>query len=81
MTLLKQLRKLVHMAKNSPKKGKSVRNGNAPSPYNKKNKTPYLYSSKYYEWRRDRLAGRAVPQNAPIRKYKNDLNEFEMAAE
>lgn len=32
------------MAKNSPKRGKSVRNGNAPSPYTKYSKLPYRYS-------------------------------------
>lgn len=32
------------MAKNSPKRGKSMRNGNAPSPYTKYNKRPYVYS-------------------------------------
>ena len=39
----KKVRKLM---KNSRKKGKSVRNGNAPSPYTKYQKAPYLYSFK-----------------------------------
>lgn len=32
------------MAKNRKKHGKSMRNGNAISPYQKYNKTPYKYS-------------------------------------
>lgn len=32
------------MAKNAKKRGKSARNGNAPSPYTKYNKRPYKYS-------------------------------------
>ena len=31
------------MAKNAPKTGHSVRNGNAPSPYTKRQKKPYRY--------------------------------------
>lgn len=32
------------MAKNLSKRGKSVRNGNSPSPYTKYGKIPYRYS-------------------------------------
>lgn len=56
--LCKKLRKAVMMAKNERKKGKSVRNGNAPSPYTKQNKTPYKYSAEYYNWRAAKVAGR-----------------------
>ena len=53
MRLLCKLRKMVKMsmAKNSPKKGKSTRNGNQPSPYQKYDKRPYRYSGAYYAWR------------------------------
>ena len=37
-------KKARKMAKNSPKRGKSARNGNAPSPYTKYKKRPYKYS-------------------------------------
>lgn len=54
------LRKALRaMAKNMIKKGRSARNGNAPSPYTKYNKMPYVYSGAYHEWRRNRLAGKA----------------------
>lgn len=46
----KKLRKLIEenqMAKNTRKKGKSVRNGNAPSPYNKYKKQAYQYGESY----------------------------------
>ena len=36
-------KKLKHM-KNKSKRGKSARNGNAPSPYTKYGKSPYKYS-------------------------------------
>ena len=39
----KRIRKLM---KNAPKKGRSVRNGNSPSPYTKYGKRPYQYSFK-----------------------------------
>lgn len=39
----KKLRK--KLMKNEPRRGKSVRNGNAPSPYTKYNKTPYRYTT------------------------------------
>ena len=39
----KRIRKLM---KNAPKKGRSVRNGNAPSPYSKYGKRPYQYNFK-----------------------------------
>lgn len=34
------------MAKNLPRRGKSMRNGNCPSPYTKYNKSPYKYMFK-----------------------------------
>lgn len=34
------------MAKNRKQHGKSMRNGNAPSPYQKHQKTPYVYMFK-----------------------------------
>lgn len=41
LRLGKKLRKLM---KNRPKHGRSVRNGNMPSPYTKYGKTPYKYA-------------------------------------
>lgn len=83
MTLMRQLRKMVDkMAKNGPKKGKSARNGNAPSPYQKYGKTPHKYSQKYTDWRRDRLAGRV---RTDIKEWKADsreqLRDYKIAAE
>lgn len=46
------------MAKNLRKKGRSAKNGNAPSPYTKYDKVPYKYSTAYHTWRTGRLAGR-----------------------
>lgn len=40
------------MAKNKMKKGKSARNGNAPSPYTRYDKKPYRYSEAYYTWKK-----------------------------
>lgn len=81
---LKTLRKLREsfMAKNSPKRGKSARNGNAPSPYTKYAKTPIRYSEKYNKWRADRLAGRVTVQT-PAWKSENreEIRQFKMAAE
>lgn len=57
------------MGKNvGKKKGRSARNGNAPSPYTKYNKMPYVYSGAYHEWRRNRLAGKA-PAAIKDKKY------------
>ena len=51
--LIKRLRNIARartehhkVAKNSPKRGRSMRNGNMPSPYTKYNKKPYVYSFK-----------------------------------
>ena len=49
-SLVKKI-KVFKMAKNSRKKGKAVRNGNAPSPYTKYNKKPYEYSAAYNTWK------------------------------
>lgn len=38
------------MAKRKKAKGRSARHGRRPSPYQKYEKTPYKYSSAYYEW-------------------------------
>jgi hypothetical protein len=79
INLLKSASKLMRetiMGKPTNKpKGKSVRHGNAPSPYTKYSKTPYVYSSAYHEWRRNRLAGRSVIK--PVR----DKTEYLKAAE
>lgn len=42
-SLVKSGKKIKRM-KNKSKRGKSARNGNAPSPYTKQNKVPYRYS-------------------------------------
>lgn len=49
MSLIACIKRIVKgkrrkVAKNLAKRGKSVRNGNAPSPYTKYNKRPYIYS-------------------------------------
>lgn len=84
MVSLKILRKVRMMlvAKNSPKRGKSARNGNAPSPYTKYSKTPVRYSEKYNKWRADRLAGRVTTQT-PTWKAENreEVRQYKMAAE
>ena len=41
--LMRLLSKKGRKMKNAKKRGKSARNGNAPSPYTKYNKTPYKY--------------------------------------
>lgn len=60
------------MAKNLSKRGKSVRNGNAPSPYTKYNKTPYKYDMK--KWARaDREAAGVItlePFTKPPKRSK-----------
>lgn len=81
---LKALRKLrvTFMAKNSPKKGKSAANGNAPAPYTKHKKTPYRYSPAYYQWRSDRLAGRVKAKAQDWRAEDREaLRQYKMAAE
>lgn len=36
------------MAKNAKKKGRSVKNGNSPSPYTKYQKSPFQYDKEYH---------------------------------
>lgn len=43
--------KWARKMKNGPKRGKSVKNGNSPSPYLKYKKKPHRYSTEYYAWR------------------------------
>lgn len=83
LKLLKRLRKFrkeSEMAKNERKKGKSARNGNAPSPYTKYDKRPFQYSAAYYEWNRRAKAGRAH-EAAPTKVKREDRQTFLMAAE
>lgn len=49
--LTKKLRRMQieAMAKNAKKRGKSVRNGNRASPYNKYGKQAFQYSSDYHK--------------------------------
>lgn len=54
----RKLRNTGEMAKNAPKKGRSVRNGNSPSPYTKYEKVAYRYSPQYYSWK-TKVTGRA----------------------
>lgn len=84
MNLLKKLRKLRvdFMAKNGPKKGRSARNGNAPSPYTKHKKTPWRYSAGYYQWRSDRLARRnTVKKDDWKANNRTEIRDYKMAAE
>ena len=60
--LMRYLRKKQVMAKNNPQKGKSTRNGNQPSPYQKYDKKPYRYSAAYYDWHRN-IVSRAKGNN------------------
>ena len=81
---LKTLRKLreAFMAKNSPKRGKSAANGNAPAPYTKHKKTPHKYSPAYYKWRADRLAGRVQTKVQDWKaEDRSEVRQFKMAAE
>lgn len=81
---LKTLRKLreAFMAKNSPKRGKSARNGNRPAPYTKYQKTPYRYSEKYTKWRSDRLAGRVQTRAQDWKaEDREQVRQYRMAAE
>ena len=74
----KRARQALEMAKNMRRRGKSARNGNAPSPYTKYGKTPFKYSGAYEEWKRDRKA------NKPRMTYeepKRMAREFRDAAE
>lgn len=74
--MLRHLRKILNMAKNVRQKGKSARNGNSPSPYTKYAKTPYKYSTKYHQWRSDRLAGRVIPK-----MEQEEARQYRIAAE
>ncbi len=66
------------MAKRTKPKGRSMRNGNAPSPYTKYHKQPYLYSAEYNAWKRARLSNKP----APAAKVKKHLHlEYKEAAE
>lgn len=66
-------------------KGKSARNGNAPAPYTKYHKTPYIYSQVYRQWRADRLARRPMPKTPTPDNWKvesrDKVREFKQAAE
>lgn len=70
------------MAKNAKKRGKSVRHGNMPSPYTKYNKTPYIYSQAYKDWRRGKIQGKSTPKVDSWKTESRDrLREFKQAAE
>ena len=65
--LSKKLRKKV--MKNGRKCGKSVRNGNAPSPYSKYNKKPYQYTTVKRFDNASAKSGATVAQQVKSRKY------------
>jgi hypothetical protein len=74
VVLRKKLRKL--MAKNKIKRGKSMRNGNLPSPYQKYGKTPYVYSESYRQWKLSRIAGRVLPAvSSRVNTYRPQYKE------
>lgn len=77
MTLLKKLRKRLvdAMAKNRRKSGKSARNGNAPSPYTKYQKQPYVYMFKRQKASQPVVGPWKVGQKARKKAYQ------QMAAE
>ena len=66
---LRKVRKKDKM-KNEPKRGKSMRHGNAPSPYTKYNKVPYKYMTvaSNQNTRRDGPT-KTVEQQIRLRKY------------
>lgn len=79
MSLLRCISKLVRKAmKNGPKRGRSARNGNSKSPYQKYKKKPFRYSQSYYEWRNHFKSNKSSSgtkdwkaENRPkIREYK-----------
>lgn len=78
LRVLRKLREAL-MAKNAPQRGKSARNGNAPSPYTKQRKTPHRYSAAYYDWFRDRKAGKPISTKSWHGTEK--VREYKMAAE
>lgn len=81
LKLAKRLIKRIKvMAKNARRKGKSVRNGNSKSPYQKYQKRPYQYSSAYYDWKRQAMAGRGNVAK-PIRGNTRGEDKRLMAAE
>lgn len=46
------------VAKNMSKRGKSTRNGNSKSPYQKYDKRPFRYSPAYYAWKASMMGGK-----------------------
>jgi len=84
--LRKKLRKMLTMAKNRIKRGRSARNGNMPSPYTKYGKTPYRYSEEYRTWRLNKLrlnklAGRAAVTSSKVSTRINRPQVYREAAE
>jgi len=80
MNLLRKIAKVADMAKNMRQKGKSARNGNAPSPYTKYHKAPYQYSAKYWEWRRSKTKPNVANMNFKSNN-REKVREFKQAAE
>lgn len=79
MLLLRKLSRQIRrwtMAKNRKQHGRSVRNGNSPSPYKKYNKTPCRYSQDYYDWRRQAMGNKPKKATATTGK-----REYQIAAE
>lgn len=74
---LKGKKERKSMAKNLSKRGKSVRNGNAPSPYTKYNKVPYKYDLKKWD-RMDREAAKVLTLE-PLKKQAKRTKYLEAA--
>jgi hypothetical protein len=66
--------------KRAKKRGKSARNGNAKSPYQKYEKSPFLYPDSYQQWKRAHMAGKGS-----LRAWKSSdrqtVRSFKEAAE
>jgi len=81
--LAKRLRRRIKlMAKNMRRKGRSARNGNAPSPYCKYQKRPHQYSAGLIAWRNDVINNRRGATQTNTNKQRgNDKRSMLEAAE
>ena len=72
MSLLRSLKRKKdeseEMAKRRKAKGKSVRNGNAPSPYNKYKKLPFFYGEGYKD---NQLINGVLCRNGKPHRHKD----------
>lgn len=69
------------MAKNRPKRGRSRRNGNAMSPWQKYGKQKYRYSQDYRDWFSMMKGGRAIVSKKRLKHNRPMDTYFKEAAE